>query len=445
MRTITEMQQEIKNISSSLEELSKDIMEFEKKDGEKPSEDVFEKIKVYGRRNPILEHPLATKDDLIKKHYMTLLISAIYTTHKNTFDAWLLAQRIACGINLSTELSDIGLDASSLTDKQIDEFAYSIIENNLEEIFNFDLLLLYAVCGCQDIKMLEYIADLISLVNCSKEKLSELSTLAKIVAKQSSNEYLNFCVGNDKIDFQQFFCYVKQFHEGLFVYNQKSLYIWHNEQKAVSTAIIEKLPKKITSECVHIEKAIVKDTDKHIVFNGNQKIQIKNCRFWNMDNSLEIYGAAEVTIENSEFNGMNNRALFINEVDRISVSSTKFLSCKFLTGYEKRPAWGGALYIDTANHIIINHSIFHDCCAMHKYDYGNVSGAALYLKSISNGNISYCEFKNCKSQHYQYEKWYDKGYLIECDDTYHIEAKECKYDRAAYGIWSKSESGFTKI
>ena len=441
------MQKEIKNISSALDELSKDIMDFEKKD-EKPSEDVFEKIKVDARRNPILEHPLSTKDDVIKTHYMTLLVSAIYSTNKKTLDAWLLAQRIACGISLSQELSDISLDALSLTEKQIDEFTYSIIENNLEEIFSFDLLLLFAVCGGSDSKMLEYIVDLIALVNCSRKKLGELSTLAKIVASQDSNKYLDFCVAENEIDLYHFFCYIKLFHDGLLVCNKKSFYIWHREQKTISNEIFSKLPKEIISCFASVENTVFKDIEKDsqfLLFRGNKKIQIKNCKFRNVSKCLEIYEASKLVIDKSEFNNMKNRALYITKTNKISIADTKFVECKFRTdskyeyGYQEK-AYGGAMYLASINELVISTTTFESCYAQ-QGEGGTASGSAAYMYNIEKGNLIACKFKNCHSQYWRYSSWSENGYLIEYDDSYNVEAKDCTYKDCGH-IWK--DEGFTR-
>lgn len=421
MKTITEMQQEIKNISSSLEELSKDIMEFEKKDGNKPSEDLFKKIKTNGKRNPILEHPLENKDDIIKKHYITLLVSAIYTTTQNTIDAWLLAQRIACGVSLAQEISEISLDASSLTEKQLEEYTYSIIENKLEEIFSFDLLMLYAVCNSSDSKMLAYIVDLIALVNCSKKKLSELSALAEIVVRQDSNKYLDFCTVDTDIDITQFFCYIKQFHDGLLACNEKVFYIWHKNKKQISNDVFLKLPEEINSNIVCIENTLFKNIDKNmnfLNFGGNGEIKIKECKFSNIEKALTVSGANALYVEHTEFNKMTNRALDINNSKEVKIINSQFTECEYCVFKYIYYAYGGALYLSNIENLVIDHSIFESCRALNVGG-GRACGPVAYLCKVERGIIDSIKCKNCDTKNY--------GQLIECYNSDNVKAKNCTY------------------
>lgn len=428
MRTITEMQKEIKNISSALEELSKDIMDFEKKD-EKPAEDVFKKIKVDARRNPILEHPLSTKDDVIKTHYMTLLVSAIYSTNKKPLDAWLLAQRIACGISLSQELSDISLDASSLTEKQIDEFTYSIIENNLEEIFSFDLLLLFAVCDSSDSKMLEYIATLISLVNCSKQKLDKLSVLAKIVVSQNSNEYLDFCLSENGIDLTQFFGYIKLFHKGILACNQDLFYCWYNKKEIFPNDLFKKLPDKIKSKNVCIENTIFRNITKEeafFIFDEVHDLQINNCSFIEIAKSISINETEIVHIKNSEFKKMTDRAFRIRKAKKIFVENDNFIECEFSTSSDYVKAYGGVFFLESIKQIEFEKCNFESCFARHGESVYDVNGAAVYFDGCENANFLSCKFKNCYCEYYKYSSWWkDHGSLIDYSGSLKSNARDC--------------------
>lgn len=443
MKTITEMQKEIKNISSLLEELSKDIMEFGKGEKEKISEDIFERIKSEGKRNPIKGHPVAGKEDMIKNHYMTLLISAIYVSDKNTLDAWLIAQRIACGISLSGELEEIGVDALSLTEKQLDEFTYSIIENRLEEVFCFDLLLIYSVCGSGDIKMLEYLADMFSLVNCSKTKIMELSELAKIVIRQNREDYLEFCIGNHEIDLTQFFCYIELFHHGLLVYSPELFYIRYPDKRMLSDKLLDKLPEEIISRTVLIENTLFENVkDKRFLkFRGNKKIEIKNCRFKNVDKAPEFADVSELVVRDSEFIKMDGRALYVTGTNCVLIENSEFTECSYRTDSRCEEAYGGALYFSKIDSLTVSNSSFKDCYARHGED-GCVNGAAAYMYDIERCKFVSDKFTNCYCEYYRYASWWkDCGYLIGLGGTCDVSAENCIYKNCSY-ISSKLEDGF---
>ena len=461
MRTITEMQQEIKNISSSLEELSKDIMKFEKKDGEKPSEDVFERIKIIGKRNPIVLHPLICKDEIIKQHYLVLLASSIIISKGNGEDAWLLLQRIACAANIQAELSEVSIDASCLNYKQIDEFTYSIISNNISEIFSFDLLLIHLLSNDDNAECLQYISELLQLVNVDKKTIKDLSILAKIVAEQNSTDYITFSKKSNSLDLPELYCYLKTIHSGIMA-NNKSL-LWVNEnvplENLMQLAIEEEekvlfgtqKTKKINSEKILLENLTI-DLQEEIKFSGAE-IKFENCKINLKDKSkikFESCGKVilkdciidsegypivfteceSINLENSTFKGNDERKCFY----ATNGSMLKISGCSFIdfSSNEKKEYQYGAYFccfqIEDISSVQFNNSIFRNCQAKH-WERGEANSAVGGIYGTRNIVFQECEFYNCKNRVWKYgQTWEDRGHMFQFDKGVKANFNSCKFE-----------------
>lgn len=96
MKTITEMQLQIRNMSIQLDALAMELEQFGKTD-KKKSEINFDSIYEIAVRNPITEHYLQEQDISVKKSYLTMLIVLVCMVKQNQENAWILVQRIAIG------------------------------------------------------------------------------------------------------------------------------------------------------------------------------------------------------------------------------------------------------------------------------------------------------------------------------------------------------------
>lgn len=188
MKTITDMQKEIKVMSATLDELARDLSEYNKTENKKEEVD-FKNIKSIGKRNPVKNHALENLENGIKKKYITMLMTVAYMIKEKNENAWLLIQGISTGIGLDEELIDLNVDAANLTYEQIDEFTLSIAEDNLTNAFMLDAMLIYLADGKGNEKMIEFMSALFELLKCDRIECECICELAVSIVEQNFEKY----------------------------------------------------------------------------------------------------------------------------------------------------------------------------------------------------------------------------------------------------------------
>ena len=183
MKTITDMQKEIKVMSATLDELARDLSEYNKTENKKEEVD-FKNIKSIGKRNPVKNHALENLENGIKKKYITMLMTVAYMIKEKNENAWLLIQGISTGIGLDEELIDLNVDAANLTYEQIDEFTLAIAEDNLTNAFMLDAMLIYLADGKGNEKMIEFMSALFELLKCDKIECECICEIAVSIVEQ---------------------------------------------------------------------------------------------------------------------------------------------------------------------------------------------------------------------------------------------------------------------
>lgn len=188
MKTITDMQKEIKVMSATLDELARDLSEYNKTENKKEEVD-FKNIKSIGKRNPVKNHALENLENGIKKKYITMLMTVAYMIKEKNENAWLLIQGISTGIGLDEELIDLNVDAANLTYEQIDEFTLAIAEDNLTNAFMLDAMLIYLADGKGNEKMIEFMSALFELLKCDKIECECICEIAVSIVEQNFEKY----------------------------------------------------------------------------------------------------------------------------------------------------------------------------------------------------------------------------------------------------------------
>lgn len=188
MKTITDMQKEIKVMSATLDELARDLSEYNKTENKKEEVD-FKNIKSIGKRNPVKNHALENLENGIKKKYITMLMTVAYMIKEKNENAWLLIQGISTGIGLDEELIDLNVDAANLTYEQIDEFTLSIAEDNLTNAFMLDAMLIYLADGKGNEKMIEFMSALFELLKCDRIECECICEIAVSIVEQNFEKY----------------------------------------------------------------------------------------------------------------------------------------------------------------------------------------------------------------------------------------------------------------
>ncbi len=449
MKTITEMKQQIKEMSAKLDQFARDLLEYNKNGDDSKGVD-YKQIKAIGSRNPIEGHILKDADVTVKKQYITLLIAAIYTSSGKTDDAWLLTQRIATGAKFDGELSDISVDAANIIVEQIDEFTRSIIDNDLSQAFALDVMLIYISCGRNDEKMLEFMAALFELVKCNKQEIQDLSKLAQIISEQNSSKYQSLCFKETDVRLGDFLGYTNLFHSGIFSANNNCFFVYFREKTTLSTNLLGLLPETIISKKVVFRNTIFRNIKKETQWfkiKFNQSVTIDNCDFISCDKSLTVEEATTVSIKGCSFREMTNRALYLSKLKSLNILGTVFESCRHRSddkggyGYQGE-AYGGAMYLDNIPNAHITECIYIKC-KTEQSEKGKASSAVAYMHEVYSKWKS-CTFIGCNAFSWRYSTVWDNvdnifGEVREKS----ISVENCVYDDCK--IPRECEKGFKKI
>lgn len=212
MKTISEMQSELKDISTRINALTKELSAYNSINSEKSNIN-FKGLKAIGNRHQIKGHQLARSNEEIKKHYITILISLVYLVTDNQENGWLFIQRISCGIGLKEELSQIAVDGLNLTEEQIEKFTEEILSSKLTNSLVLDCMLVYLSCKQKNKRMLEYMSGLFELVKCGKSELNEILQMAKVIATQDKKAYFKLTSKDLLINKMAYLCHTKELYK----------------------------------------------------------------------------------------------------------------------------------------------------------------------------------------------------------------------------------------
>ncbi len=208
MKTITEMQAELRDISLRINDLTKELSEYNQFNSNEIVID-FKRLYSLGIRNPIKGHMLARSSEGIKKQYITLLISLLYLSDANQEKGWLLIQRIVCGIGMIEKLDNLATDGLKLTGQLVDKFTTDIISTKLTNSLVVDSMLVYLCCEQKNKRMLKYMSGIFELVNCGKTEILEILEITKIIATQDKRAYKKLQTKKLQTNKMAYSCYLK--------------------------------------------------------------------------------------------------------------------------------------------------------------------------------------------------------------------------------------------
>lgn len=208
MKTITEMQAELRDISLRINDLTKELSEYNQFNSNEIVID-FKRLYSLGSRNPIKGHMLARSSEGIKKQYITLLISLLYLSDANQEKGWLLIQRIVCGIGMIEKLDNLATDGLKLTGQLVDKFTTDIISTKLTNSLVVDSMLVYLCCEQKNKRMLKYMSGIFELVNCGKTEILEILEITKIIATQDKRAYKKLQTKKLQTNKMAYSCYLK--------------------------------------------------------------------------------------------------------------------------------------------------------------------------------------------------------------------------------------------
>ncbi len=203
MKTIEELQAQLKQICAELDAL---------KAAQSPEtpETNFKEIAAKASRYPITGHPLAKDDEHTKEMYMLMLMSVIVLDSEKYTKSFMTFYRIAAGMGYNGNAEELMLKAQTMKFETLDEITRLFGKDDKRLMLLLECMLIAAQFDNGKRKAMEYIAELASLMNVSKEQITFLSNLARVILTQDLNEYKYEDFSLPVRYFDCYLCYVEK-------------------------------------------------------------------------------------------------------------------------------------------------------------------------------------------------------------------------------------------
>ena len=195
MSTIPEIQAELRQAAAEfndkIAELTRALSQVEAERTQEKALD-YERLARIGGRRPIQGHPAAKLGQLAKCRYLAPLCALAQAAPQGA-EAWLLLQRIAAGLELSTLERPVAA-ALSMNEEELEKLLSQLREEGLTETFLLDAMLVRLCCGDQAAKTQELLTELAFWADLPQEEVSLLAKLAGVLARQDGDGYLDLAI-----------------------------------------------------------------------------------------------------------------------------------------------------------------------------------------------------------------------------------------------------------
>lgn len=195
MSTIPEIRAELRQAAAEfndkIAELTRALSQVEAERTQGKDLD-YERLARIGGRRPIQGHPAAKLGQLAKCRYLAPLCALAQAAPQGA-EAWLLLQRIAAGLELSTLERPVAA-ALSMNEEELEKLLSQLREEGLTETFLLDAMLVRLCCGDQAAKTQELLTELAFWADLPQEEVSLLAKLAGVLARQDGDGYLSLAL-----------------------------------------------------------------------------------------------------------------------------------------------------------------------------------------------------------------------------------------------------------
>ncbi len=182
MKTIEELQAELRLICSELEKLK----ESQKAETREVN---FREIAARAERYPILGHPMVNEVEHTKDMYILMLLSVAALDDEKYEESFMTIYRIAFGMNFSGNIESLFLSAKSMKFETLDECTWLFLNSKLRLVLLLECMMIAAGFENGKRRAMEYIAQLAVMLNVGKDEIEFLANLARVVLTQDLNEY----------------------------------------------------------------------------------------------------------------------------------------------------------------------------------------------------------------------------------------------------------------
>ena len=480
----------IEKIVVLLKQLTEEVQKLEKTPAAKTEYQEDSKIIALAKRYPFEGHILVNKSDVVKKYYITTLLSIFSSVNNNNLSKE--QQLFICRI-ISSYDSHINIKEYITQSLKVDIKYF----NNLVEVFDFDT----AVCFAVDLMLLslfgkdriiekecELISDILQLLKINKETVLKTANIAKAIAGQNFTQLIQLIDSTDKINYSCFLAYypehtytsivknitdIKNMPGNILVVNAKISnyhdFIDLNEYKMEKISFYNcsfnnirgfKGSKQVLFDDCYFEnnplnmydnglvadisgiKTIKKAEDNYTFIKGD-RIIFKDTIFTNIRVSKNILDLTNSNIENCKFincQGLDVPCSYLIQMNTGEIKNSVFEDCSIKTSNEDRDVTTGGIVLVT-NGMIKNNKFVH-CISNGQSAYGDYSEFHMQIVRAVNSKVENCFFD--KAYCYS-DKSYKKvvaSYILGLKNSieHNNEFKNCGSYHYVYGECSSSHN-----
>lgn len=332
MKTIVQLQAELRAAAEQVEALSQELAQFQPSDNKKGLD--FTHIQAIGKRYPVEKHALTGVDADFQRQYLTLLAAPLLLESQEPENGWLFLQRIICGAGCDIPLADLQADAATITDQQLDVFSAAVIEHGLADALMLDEMLLYLACRGGE-AMKDWLAALAELLGRTLTQVQELAQLAGFIATENKDGLADFTNRELSIPIERFNFYIYPILKNYARNNGKIFSYWGDGCTPITEEQFRSIPSNVSCVVIRnaifahrtlelnkggcdllMEDCIVRDIDNRtyqhpcVKINLTGNVMIRRCRFENL-NSCDYYAiwigtSKSFVLENVSFRGISS-------------------------------------------------------------------------------------------------------------------------------------------
>lgn len=356
MKTITELMDDAKTLAKNANELFNELSEL--KEAERRRNDVPDILQwlEYADKHPFTEHGLVKRQDTaIASAYLSLLFSVAMCQISSAGELSPLVHPcyIAAALKDKINAELIFKESLSLDELTIRRNCEVIQEAQLESLFILDALLLTGHYDDKNHSKLEYIADLASVMEVSKNKMDEILLTAKAVLEEG-----NFVGKLNDVPFEDFYYYISN----------------------CPVRIIE-TPNELLVES-NSPFTWTEELNSTFSFVNKEKVVFNNIEFPARDTRYNFFDSKMVAFSGCVFSEFHNGVFEASNIKEIIISESLFANCSLKTS--------GTISL-------MEHRYLNDDAVLEKIkkSSGFRDGIIGLLYNVESIHISDTEFNNC--------------------------------------------------
>ncbi len=182
MKTIEEIQIQLKNLYNELEEY--------KKVHNKESEQIdFDEISAISKRYPIVNHKMQEYDEYTQQMYLLMLLVVADIDNNMYSESFSLIYRIAYGMNFQGNIKNLFVNAKTLNFAQLDEITRLFADDDVKLLLITECMMIAVGFEKGKKDAYQFISRLCVLLKISKEQLVFTSNLARVILTDNLQEF----------------------------------------------------------------------------------------------------------------------------------------------------------------------------------------------------------------------------------------------------------------